>query len=32
LFAVTLSEDGMTQETELHDFNGMTFEPIEAPY
>jgi hypothetical protein len=32
LFAVTLTEDGMTQETELHDFNGMTFEPIEAPY
>ena len=30
LFAVTLNEDGMNQETELHDFNGMTFEPIEA--
>jgi len=32
LFAATLSADGITQETELHDFSGMTFEPIEAPY
>lgn len=32
LFAATLTADGLTQQTELHDFNGMKFEPIEAPY
>jgi hypothetical protein len=32
LFAATLRVDGMTQETELHDFSGMTFERAQAPY
>jgi hypothetical protein len=32
LFAATMSEAGITQENELQDFGGMTFEPIEAPY
>ncbi|WP_165069280.1 hypothetical protein [Paludisphaera rhizosphaerae] len=32
LFAGRLDESGIAQQTELHDFNDMEFEPIEAPY
>jgi hypothetical protein len=29
---VGLKKEGLLCETELADFNGMTFEPSEAPY
>ena len=32
LFEGSLSHEGLTREAELHDFNGMTFERIRAPY
>lgn len=31
LFAGRLGENGLAEEIELHDFNGMAFEPIAAP-
>ena len=32
LFGGRLGEGGLAEEVELHDFNGMEFEPIRAPY
>jgi hypothetical protein len=32
LFAGTLLDDGVGHRTQLHDFDGMIFEPVEAPY
>jgi hypothetical protein len=32
LYSGRLSDEGLVNETELFDFNHMTFEPIEAPY
>jgi hypothetical protein len=32
LFAGSVGEEGLVEETELFDFNGMSFERIEAPY
>jgi hypothetical protein len=32
LFAGTPGEAGLARETGRHDFGGMTFEAIEAPY
>lgn len=32
LFSGVLDDGGLADVTELRDFNGMTFEPIEAPY
>ncbi len=32
LFAGQLQDGGLQEETELYDFNQMTFEPLEAPY
>jgi hypothetical protein len=32
LFAGHVGPDGLEDERELHDFNGMTFERLKAPY